>query len=105
MNVPQRSCSYLEERRRGLLGGRPDVLAVHRQDLVALRQPPVGVRRASFHDVGDEDSGVVPGGGKKTASGGGGSSGERIPPKCQLFLWKTFRVLLGYQRWDTPASS
>lgn len=67
-NLPRwmKSCgipptSYLEERRRGLLSGRPHVLAVDRQDLVALRQPAVGVRRTSSHDVGDEDPGVVPG--------------------------------------------
>lgn len=53
---------YLEECRRGLLSGRPEVLTVDWQDLVTLHQLAIWVDQATFHDVGHKHSCVVPSG-------------------------------------------
>lgn len=53
--------SHLEQSSHGLLSGRPHVLAVDGQDLVALHQLAVQVHQASFHNVRHEDSSVIPG--------------------------------------------
>lgn len=53
--------SYLEECRCGLLSGRSEVLAVNRQDLVALHQPSICVHQTAFNNIGHKYSCVVPG--------------------------------------------
>lgn len=64
-----RQSQYLEQRRHGFLSGRPDVLAVDWQDLVALCQPAISVHQTSFHNIRHKHSCVIPGVGQGEEKG------------------------------------